>query len=87
MIVKGVFFSFQDDDEESQEKRESQTDKNMEFLSSRVDMAKDTLNALEEKVSDLTSRVEDTTEKSEQAKSQVGNVLLQVTVTLKVSSS
>lgn len=72
-----------EDDEVYQRKKEAKEDKKMEFLRTKVDLTKDTLNALEERVSELTSQVEATTEKSEQAKSQVGDVLLQVTVTLK----
>ncbi|XP_035205976.1 uncharacterized protein LOC118181009 [Stegodyphus dumicola] len=71
------------EDEEDQSKEEMETGKKIEYLSAKVDLAKDTLNVLEERVSLLTTRVEATSEKSDKTTSQVGDLLLQVTVTLK----
>ncbi|GFT33858.1 uncharacterized protein TNCV_4383511 [Trichonephila clavipes] len=67
---------------EEEEEGESRMDAKMEQLASKVNSTTEALSSLEDKVSVLTRRMEAAREKNEKATSQVGDVLLQVTVTL-----
>lgn len=68
--------------EDEEPRNEEEAAKNLEHLTSKVNSTKNTLNVLEEKVSVLSKKIEATNENSEKASTQVGDILLQVTVTL-----
>ncbi|XP_015918069.1 pleckstrin homology domain-containing family O member 1 [Parasteatoda tepidariorum] len=69
-------------EDDSQSKKDGDSEKNMEQLITKVNTTKEGLRQLEDKVSLLMKTVESASENNDKAKSQAGDILLQATVTL-----